>query len=475
MTVHIAAGLAHAAEIESVSRPLNCPGIELIPEEAGLQGLNALRESAEALRAACGGDVNFLWLLGTLERRLGQFSRASVSLERAVMLDPTRPGLLLEYALVREDLGDFASASSLYEHLLSEHHPPEIVVALIRRRLSRIKEPTSVQRNVSEFVVNDKFRLQGVAGQLNIARGFDSNLNGAPSVRELTLTTIEGPLILEIDAKDTPRAGFVWNLDGRIAGQWLIKEDRQFRLGLKVFARIGDFKAIKSEALDLNIEYRQSLPEVKATPVSQPDVRSSLIATGTLQQLRFGGVSVAQVRRLGFAREFQVIRAPSVERDVSACNWQQTLDVEELRYNERSFLDGRTLFVGGRLLCSSNVMHIDVSLKLGKDFAASLERPGGDQHRSNLAIGLATDRGPHGFRLQWHTHYSSDEFGYNPLIDNNKIRKSNRVGVALEYIFRIPETQISWVIGIGRQNQSSSIQLFSTRAWGINLGLQKTY
>src|SRR5262249_61576370 len=55
------------------------------------------------------------------QARRGDFKGAEFSLQRAVDLNPTRPGLTFLQGWVKENLGDEAGAIELYQHHLEVH------------------------------------------------------------------------------------------------------------------------------------------------------------------------------------------------------------------------------------------------------------------------------------------------------------------------------------------------------------------
>jgi tetratricopeptide (TPR) repeat protein len=69
--------------------------------------------------------------IAATEARRGDFKHAEASLDRAMDLNPTRPGLLFLEGWVKENLGDVPAAIELYQHHL-EVHPDDVGT---RRRL----------------------------------------------------------------------------------------------------------------------------------------------------------------------------------------------------------------------------------------------------------------------------------------------------------------------------------------------------
>ena len=137
--------LACLIGVGTAARATNCPGIESLPEDANLEQLSRLQDLHSVLAPNCDDDADFLWLRGTLARRLGAFEQASNWLERSLLLTPQRPGALLDFALARQSLGDRATAKQIYEQLLRDHAPPEVVAVLIRNQLASLARDAALE------------------------------------------------------------------------------------------------------------------------------------------------------------------------------------------------------------------------------------------------------------------------------------------------------------------------------------------
>ena len=473
--------LACLIGVGTAARATNCPGIESLPEDANLEQLIRLQDLHSVLAPNCDDDADFLWLRGTLARRLGAFEQASNWLERSLLLTPQRPGALLDFALARQSLGDRATAKQIYEQLLRDHAPPEVVAVLIRNQLASLARDAALEaamlaaqrQQETPVAISPKHFasfLAGLKGQWSMVRGFDSNLNSAPSAREITFTTLDGPLVLALDAQDRPRSAPTWQLDGRVSGSWLIDAQSQWGLSARTWARLGAPEGLQSQSLDLGVDYARHLSEpIRLEALGGEPIARRLLAYGGWQHIRFGGRPLLQLGRAGMAHEWPLVMGERL------CRWQQGLEAELRHYPERAILDGRATFLGTRLLCYGNKTQQEFFLRLGRDEAQSEERAGGDQARADLGAALSWETSLQRVRLQWFTTVNSDSKGYNLLIQNDKKRLVARHGVGIEYALKGAYRDLEWLIGGERYRQQSSLTLFTAEGWSVVAGLRKRF
>ena len=108
-------------------------------------------------------DAEAWFQVAATAARRGDFRQAEVSLERAMDLNPTRPGLLFLHGWVKENLGDLAAAIELYRHHL-EVHTDDVGT---RRRLiglylrsDRLEEAYNEAKHVTDADADDPESLQ---------------------------------------------------------------------------------------------------------------------------------------------------------------------------------------------------------------------------------------------------------------------------------------------------------------------------
>jgi len=435
----------------SASTPPPCPQDSELRADAHADALRELRRRVDAAPPACANDAGFLALRGALALKDGRPADASVLLEKAVMLDPTRAGAILDYALAREALGDPASARSLYRELLDHHAPPPALRALIERRLD----------GLASIAVAGDARSRW-SGSVALLAGYDGNLNSAPRLTTLTLTTPEGLLELELDPASRARGGAVAVLDGRINGVVALGAATGLRVQGRVVAREPPGRS----------EYRSQIVDAEATLV-RPALRGrALLAAGAFE-LNFGGESLLRGQRLGVGYEAPALAGFGAEGLRRSCASQLLIEAESRSYPLRPDLDGRLLHFGARLLCNSNDRQTFVGARFTRD-APRGTRAGGAQQRVEMQAASVFPWGGGRLRLQATVAVSSDDSPYNPLIQQGEVRRIQWLAGGIEYS-RPMGGGLEGVIGFDVIRQWSSISLFRTRGETLLAGVRKAF
>ena len=154
------APLERACEIDSTQ-------VEVLRTTARVaESLGRTAEAEQAWRRlvwADDDDGEAWFQVAATQARRGDFKGAEASLERAVDLNPTRPGIMFLQGWVKENLGDEAGAIELYKHHL-EVHTDDVgtrrrLVALYARA-QRYAEAYDQARRVTAAVPDDPEALQ---------------------------------------------------------------------------------------------------------------------------------------------------------------------------------------------------------------------------------------------------------------------------------------------------------------------------
>jgi len=445
-----------------------------------VDSLSRLRMRLDALvdqRERCLQTATYWWRYGQLARQLGRFDEASEALERAVMLEPELLGAVLDYALTLHVLGDLASAKQFYLRLLEKGQPPEIVAVLIRTRLADLQReldggvrPSHLQAAGLTALQLQQAQRFGLRQVVSLMRGFDSNPSNAPSVREISFTTLDGPLILALDPKDQPKPTQSWLYDARLGAEWLPQQGDRLGFMLRAFGRSSQEASQSTRGFDANLEWARQLAFV--LPLSPREV----MAFAGAQSLDYGGNPLVQTRRAGLLLEWGLgesrSESPGFEMGKGGCAIQPGLEFEHRHYPSKQVLNGLGSFLSARLLCASHGQRLDFHTRLGRERALDDDRPGGDQTRVDVALGLSQQKSFWRRRLQLYLSSQLDSMGYNLLIDNNKIRRIDRRGIAGEWSAGFITPGLEWVIGAERFWQSSSLLLFGSQGHSIYAGLR---
>jgi tetratricopeptide (TPR) repeat protein len=154
------APLERASEIDSSQ-------VEVLRTTARVaESLGRADEAEQAWRRLVWADEDDgeAWFqVAAAQTRRGDFKGAEASLERAVELNPSRPGLMFLQGLVKENLGDEAGAIELYKHHL-EVHTDDVGtrrrLVTLYARLQRYPEAYDQAKRVSVAVPDDPDALQ---------------------------------------------------------------------------------------------------------------------------------------------------------------------------------------------------------------------------------------------------------------------------------------------------------------------------
>ncbi|NDE53484.1 MAG: hypothetical protein EB069_02640 [Actinobacteria bacterium] len=449
-----------------------CPAAVSVPLNAPLAAIEALDQQWAALEPQCAQSAQFHWARGLVSALLGRFEVAALSMEAAMLRDATLAGLMFDYALVRERLGDWPSARSLYQALLQDHQPPEAIAAYIRARLADIDTGAAAAK--ASTIRPAAGGSSGAAGEqasrvaagkdqpswrgsISMLLGYEQNLNSAPNLSEFAFTTLDGPIVLALDPKDRPQSSQVGHFDLRSGSSWALPGDQRLALSLRASAKFTPRSVYQSALAEASAEY------------SWDRESHRWLSYLSLGHVRFGQAPLANSLRTGLAREHQLTLGETT------CSVQQGAELETRRYLSRNLLDGDALYGGGRLLCSRNELLLESFMRAGWDQARDEQRAGGNQRRLDGGLAISKEIDLHRLRLQSMFSVTHDLNGYNPLIENNKVRKSLRISHLLEYSFRLPSTRLQWVFQAESNRQLASLSLFETSGWTLSTGLRQIF
>ena len=450
-----------------------CPGTELISPEASLDELVAIQKRLEIDEEfrPCGQSADFLWLQGLLSLKLGQFGRAASWLELSLLQMPNRPGVLLDFALAQESAGELEAALAIYKNLLENFEPTNEVRGFILRRADGVEQrmlAARERRNLSrQGPIAASSATRGTDaessifyGQVALSAGYDSNLNSASSIRALNFTIEDQVYEFPISENDLPKSGRFTSLALRLSrreamaqGYWGIS----FRQSL----RIPEISELRSAATEVGL-----------------DISRNFYNLGPLsgELLGFAGFQAIALDKAVVTRSARAAASFELSTPISMASYQCArqfgIEAEARRFPGRQVLDGDLLFQGIKLSCSNNVSRIDGFARFGQDRPLDLTRAGGIQQRQELGVSWLRQVGQNLIRAQSFFALISDRDGYNPLIQNNIIRKSRRRSLLLEWAYRFDQSPIEPYVSFEKSEQISSIDLFSFKAWQIQSGLR---
>jgi len=442
-------------------------------DELDLPGLRRRFGMYQAHQTSCAHEAPYWWALGRIAMRLGRFDDASNALERAILIRPELAAARLDYALTLHALGDVASATELYQDLLDNADPPQVAAELIRSRLADLQGERDHVRGPAQRAVS---AAHLPASQLfwrtamSLFRVYESNPNNAPSLSEVRFTTIDGPIVLPLDPKDQPRPTGSWHYDLRVGADWLDASSQKFGFSLRTFGRAADDAPQSTRGYDASVEWVAPLPPLFDA------VGIQLIGLAGWQSIDYGGIRLVETRKLGVGLDLALNGSHfryTVFND-GACRVQSSLERDTPHYPLRQVLSGSATYIGLRMLCERNGWRWELAGRGGEDVAANERRPGGDQYKGDLAGSVMYKNHLGSKRLQLYANAQHDANGYNPLIENNKIRNIKRYGFLLEWTRPLKSTGWEWVISADRFRQLSSLSLFASQGYALRTGFRLT-
>lgn len=131
------------------------------------------------------------YMYGVLALRIGRYELAHQTLSRLVDQYPNHAGARLDLALAAVQLGYYPQAQQLLDELLTYTHIPPGVAVLITSYQRQIDAATRLQRRPS--------------GRLTLESGFNSNINWGLPGEQVTLNTLNGPLVMNLGEANQAR------------------------------------------------------------------------------------------------------------------------------------------------------------------------------------------------------------------------------------------------------------------------------
>lgn len=415
-----------------------CP--DLLPYYPGAQsGWAELEQKLTPLMPECLESSEYYALFGAAQLNSGKVAESLEALERALLLDPNNGSAQIDYAQAHFLQGELFTALELNRRLLGREDLPATVQPLIEERQQSWQALT---------------RQRGL--QLDMLAGYDSNLNGAPDSRQITLTLSGDSIVLPLDADFQEIPGPYLNY--RLAGQLVqLTPTRQHNFSLEVKGRISESKA--SDLLQLGTRYA----------LMQPASQSGWYMNAGITQLFFGGSPLMT------AGEGQIYYLPESGR---TCQPFYSLTTQYQHYQHVSNLSSVESKASAGLNCPLTNFNMPqrLSFELGALNVAALQsgRPGGSrdgwQANAEWRLQFPTSE----IVLQANFTRLDDRRGFSPLLENGSERRLDRSYIFLQYLRSFGPGK-TLMFNLFHQNQTSNIDLFrsasSTAEIGIRLSL----
>jgi len=432
--------LCWAAIANSAARAA-CPDGGGAPLPGDLSELHKLNSELADLAEPCARDAPFLAYRGAVLLALARPTEAASLLELSLLLSPDAPVTQIDYARALTQLGDLSSAAAIWRALLARPDLPPHLRAEIESRLA------SVVRIPAESTAWRQRR------EVSVRAGYDTNLNSASSLRELTLLFPDFGVTLPIAASAQPVDGGAAWFDARWQAARAFAGGRELELRAEIRLR----GAVNAPG----VSYRQA--DVEATGHQR-------IAGGLWTATLSGGDVL-----YGGSHLFQTMRS-SVLRSWAGddCALRVGGELEGRQYPTSRTLDGRyTGAVAGFACRIRSGRVVGLVVRAGIDDPVQ-SRPGGQQLRTDARI--QGTGGWMGGTLQGSLAWQGerDREGYSPLLAGGIPRSIQRITLGVEWTRPILNGWLG-VIGTEAVEQKANLPLFELRGVSVQTGVKRVW
>ncbi len=493
--------VAMIAAFSPAAQAIEIPGCSVPPKSVAVINSPAAEGPSAALQRmlgqlpVCGKDAVFLSTLGQLLNSLGRYLEAADHLEHALMLEPDLKDAQFSYAVALTGSGDIASARALVDNLLSDAALPADLRPLIERQKALLANGSAV---ADAAAWEKRFTL-------STRIGYDSNLLGSPNITSLSVIQFGQPIVLQLAD----------NYLARPAGY--IRADAQFELGgiaadgarwdaiASLRGRNSPTLAIAgSTQVDLLVERSHFTPDQGAPGVtfkaSTASTAPAAPAASSVDASRsFSGSYVnasASTLNANSGTRFAAIGISAGWGSAwgsaagRSCQSRSGLELQERKYLDNKVLSGSyTGFTLNWSCENSQGARLLLGLKVGRDQAASPNRPGGNQQQASVRVGtflpqtLLNNVGSEpgngttasalrsGLALDFEYSQQRDLRFYSDFIDSGRSRKMLRTSLRAEYQYGFSRS-VQGVVGAEWVGQSSNIELFRLGSQGVYSGLR---
>jgi len=418
-----------------------CPSIRQFGHVESAQ----LQSAVDLAFPECLEKADFLALKGRLALERGDFEVAMTWLEKATMLAPDQPFILLEYAHAARAAGELYLARGIVEDLLLRNDMPislrsDLQIWLLSTNQQRV----SLVRQFSSW--------SGGAG-------YDTNINRGSSQSSLTLTLPSGNLQLGLDPKLQAKSSpYIMG-----QGNWLgIYRDSnstqsfQLRLQGQIKQPMGQSENYSQQNVDF--EFAQINPEwlqgVKAHWLR-------------LQHSQFANRALLTSASTGLVWAAQPV-APSLKK--MACRAEKGLDIQYHSHEIDGSLNGVAPGGSYGMRCENNSFWGLMQGRALWDFPISGHRAGGDFFSAGLVAALGITQAQWAHQVVTRLDYQQDIDSYSILIKNGEKRHLLSKSLMIESSYKIAP-RLKGIFRIESRIQSSNISLFSLKSHGIFGGI----
>lgn len=392
---------------------------------------NDLAERLQPLLEECLLSSEYFALLGAAELHRSNLPPALEALERALLLDPANAGVRIDYAEALFHAGQLFPALELNQGLLQRADTPAPLVTMLQTRQALWRRQTT-RRGFT----------------LDLAGGYDNNLNGAPASGEVTLTLSGESITLALDEDFLPLSGPYANT--RLSGFYQkLHEDGSHDLQFGLRSRNSQHQQSDLVQLDWRYAYNR-----------RGQAYAWTLGAGT-SHLMFGGsplYAVSEVR--GHAR-----------REGSGCQPQYELVAQYQRYHSRGQFSGVESAATTGLDCRPAGIARSYGFELGLlgNYAQEDNRPGGDRQGWQARLYWQEPLAGGTLRAQYSISRLNDDGPYSPIIAFGAERSVTSRYARLQYQRPVTAT-LGFSATLTHQRQGSNLGPFNTDGTAMELG-----
>jgi hypothetical protein len=382
------------------------------------------------LMPECLESAEYFALLGAAQLNSGSVLDALESLERAILLDPDNGGARIDYAEALYVSGQLFPALEINQSLLQRSDLPPNLVGVLQTREEQWRAQT---RSKGLFV--------------ELAAGYDNNLNGAPSKNDFTLTLAGEPVSFALSPDFQAASGGYINM--QLAGFYQrLDPDHSQDLQFGLRSRQSDQSS--NELLQFDWRYSYVLPV---------RTRQWEFAGGS-SHLMFGGNPLYSITEGRVRYRFRE----------SDCNAHYELAAQHQLYHGQSPMTGIESSAGAGFECLRGIQRLGIETGIIYNSAVN-NRPGADRQGWRMRLNWQLQLGQDAINAQFVYASLDDDEGYSPLLENNATRQVDSRTVRVQYIHPF-ESDLSLIINLNHQGQGSNIDPFENHSTAFEVGFR---
>lgn len=405
------------------------------PVSADTGGAAFSLEQLQHLEPNCLRSAPYYRAQATAWLAVGLNTPALQALERALLLEPSHPGTLLDYAMVLLAEGDTASAVPLLQELQQRPDLPAYLRPVLAQQLTLLTPPAVLHRlSLSSAVVAD------------------SNLNNAPLGQDLTLTLPQGNITLPLAQDYQAQSG----TSVLTQAQWTaLRPDGP---------QLWTWQAELRQRQHADRSHRTTRADLSASWLQAPDAPSQWLLRASYSGVVWGGQHLYNGAR--FAAQYQWTHGAHCRLNLGA-------ELELRQYPQTSVTNGQYQGLLTSWACAQGTRQWQLQARAGQDTPSQANRPGQAFSQQEWRALWQDQWGPGQLLLDYQVALQQDSSGYSPLLASNAVRQQRRHALGLEYTVPFgANKQWQWFMALEASRQHSNIGLFASARQALSAGLR---